>query len=57
MSETSAASSPAAAETGIGSEQVRAPRLPLEGEERDRILAVIREGIRTRPALPDYLHC
>jgi len=46
----------AAAETGIGSENVRAPRLPLEGEERDRILSAIREGIRTRPALPEYLH-
>jgi len=46
----------AAAETGIGSETVRAPRLPLEGAERDSILSVIREGIRTRPALPDYLH-
>jgi 4-hydroxy-tetrahydrodipicolinate synthase len=46
----------AAAETGIGSERVRAPRLPLEGEERERILGGIREGIRTRPALPDYLH-
>jgi 4-hydroxy-tetrahydrodipicolinate synthase len=46
----------AAAETGIGSETVRAPRLPLEGAERDGILSVIREGIRTRPKLPDYLH-
>jgi 4-hydroxy-tetrahydrodipicolinate synthase len=46
----------AAAETGIGSETVRAPRLPLEGQERDGILSVIREGIRTRPKLPDYLH-
>ena len=41
----------AAAETGIGSEFVRAPRLKLEGEERERILKVIREGIRTRPQL------
>jgi 4-hydroxy-tetrahydrodipicolinate synthase len=39
----------AAQETGLGSETVRAPRLPLEGTERDRILAVIREGIATRP--------
>jgi 4-hydroxy-tetrahydrodipicolinate synthase len=38
-------------ETGLGSEQVRAPRLPLAGEERERILHVIREGIRTRPQL------
>ena len=37
---------------GIGSEYVREPRLPLEGEERERILKVIREGIKTRPILP-----
>ena len=45
----------AASETGIGSEHVRAPRLPLAGEERARILAVIREGIRTRPSVPDHI--
>lgn len=39
----------AAQECGIGSEYVRAPRLPLEGEERARVLAVIREGIAGRP--------
>lgn len=39
----------AASETGIGSEYVREPRLVIEGEERERILKVIREGIRTRP--------
>jgi dihydrodipicolinate synthase/N-acetylneuraminate lyase len=37
-------------ECGLGSETVRAPRLPLEGEERDRILAIIRRSIATRPA-------
>ncbi len=37
-------------ECGLGSEVVRAPRLPLAGEERERILAVIRQGIKTRPA-------
>jgi len=36
-------------ECGLGSEVVRAPRLPLAGEERDRILAIIRRGIATRP--------
>ncbi len=41
----------AAAEEGIGSEHVRAPRLPLIGEERERILNVIRDGIKTRPKL------
>ena len=38
-------------ETGIGSENVRAPRLALAGEERERILKLIREGIQTRPKL------
>ena len=42
----------AAAETGIGSEYVRAPRLPLEGAEREQVLMIIREGIRTKPELP-----
>jgi 1-pyrroline-4-hydroxy-2-carboxylate deaminase len=38
-------------ETGIGSEHVRPPRLTLVGEERERVLKIIREGIRNRPAL------
>jgi 4-hydroxy-tetrahydrodipicolinate synthase len=41
----------AVAECGYGSEMVRAPRLPLEGPEREAILAVIRRGIETRPQL------
>jgi len=41
----------AMAETGLGSEWVRAPRLPLAGAERDEILAVIRKAIATRPTL------
>ncbi len=41
----------AAAQTGIGSEYVRAPRLMLEGEERERILKVIEDGIKSRPKL------
>jgi 4-hydroxy-tetrahydrodipicolinate synthase len=45
----------AEAETGLGTEYVRAPRLTLAGDERDRILRIIREGIATRPALPEYL--
>jgi 1-pyrroline-4-hydroxy-2-carboxylate deaminase len=36
-------------ECGLGSELVRAPRLPLVGEERARVLAIIRQGIATRP--------
>jgi 4-hydroxy-tetrahydrodipicolinate synthase len=46
----------AAAEMGIGSEYVRAPRLVLKGEERARVLAIIRNAIATQPALPDYLN-
>lgn len=39
---------------GIGSEQVRAPRLPLVGQEREAVLGLIERGLATRPALPDY---
>ena len=39
-------------ETGLGSEMVRAPRLPIEGVEREEVLAIIRKGIATRPVLP-----
>jgi 4-hydroxy-tetrahydrodipicolinate synthase len=39
-------------ECKLGSEIVRAPRLPLIGEERERILAVIRRGIANRPQRP-----
>lgn len=40
----------AMAETGRGNENTRAPRLPLEGEERERILKIIRRAIATRPS-------
>jgi dihydrodipicolinate synthase/N-acetylneuraminate lyase len=36
-------------ECGLGAETVRAPRLPLVGEERERVLAIIKRGIATRP--------
>jgi dihydrodipicolinate synthase/N-acetylneuraminate lyase len=39
----------AAAECGFGTELTRPPRLPLIGDERERILDVIRTGIRNRP--------
>ena len=39
-------------ETGLGKEYVRAPRLTLAGEERKRILKIIRDGIKNRPKLP-----
>lgn len=40
--------------TGIGTENVRAPRLPLQGDERQRVLKIIEEGMKSRPTLPDY---
>ena len=40
--------------TGIGTENVRAPRLPLHGDERQRVLKIIQEGMHSRPTLPDY---
>ena len=39
------------AEVGLGSETTRAPRLPIVGEERDQILAIIRYALATRPTL------
>ncbi len=42
--------------TGIGTENVREPRLPLYGEERKHVISIIEEGLRTRPTLPDYKH-
>ena len=44
----------AEAEVGIGTEHVRAPRLPLIGNERERVLAVIRKALAARPVLPEY---
>jgi 4-hydroxy-tetrahydrodipicolinate synthase len=41
----------AEAQVGLGSEYVRAPRLTLVGEERERILKIIEEGIANRPEL------
>lgn len=40
--------------TGIGTENVRAPRLPLQGAERERVLNVINTSMKTRPTLPEY---
>ncbi len=38
-------------ETGLGVEWVRAPRLPIVGDERKQVLKIIRDGIRSRPKL------
>jgi len=46
----------AATQTGIGSEYVRAPRLRIEGAEREKVLGIINNAIKTRPSLPDYLN-
>jgi 4-hydroxy-tetrahydrodipicolinate synthase len=39
----------AAAQCGHGTETVRAPRLPLAGQEREEILAIIQAAIKSRP--------
>ncbi len=39
----------ASAECGYGNEITRPPRLPLVAEERDRIVAMVRKAIATRP--------
>jgi 4-hydroxy-tetrahydrodipicolinate synthase len=38
---------------GTANEQVRPPRLPLEGAERAHVEAVVRAALATRPALPE----
>jgi 4-hydroxy-tetrahydrodipicolinate synthase len=42
--------------TGMGSEYVRAPRLCLQGEERQQLEAIVSQALAKRPNLPDYLH-
>jgi 1-pyrroline-4-hydroxy-2-carboxylate deaminase len=39
-------------ECGLGKEWLRAPRLPISGAERERVLRIIHHGIKTRPAIP-----
>ena len=46
----------AALATGIGTEHVRAPRLALEGKEKDYVQAVVNDALECRPELPDYLN-
>ncbi len=40
--------------TGLGTEHVRAPRLPLVGSERQRVLTIIQESLACRPTLPNW---
>jgi 1-pyrroline-4-hydroxy-2-carboxylate deaminase len=42
----------AAAECGYGTDMVRPPRLPLTGSEREQILGIIKQAIKTRPVSP-----
>jgi dihydrodipicolinate synthase/N-acetylneuraminate lyase len=38
--------------TGLGTETVRLPRLKITGEERDRVLGIIKHAVKHRPELP-----
>ena len=40
--------------TGIGTENVRAPRLPLIGDERKQVIKIIESSLQTRPDLSKY---
>jgi 1-pyrroline-4-hydroxy-2-carboxylate deaminase len=44
----------AEAMAGTGTEFLRAPRLPLEGGERERVANIIRRALDTRPQLPTF---
>ena len=39
--------------TGIGTENVRAPRLKIQGAERERVLKIINDALAIRPILPE----
>ena len=39
---------------GYGSEYVRAPRLPLSGENRKRVQQIINEGLKTKPQMDAF---
>lgn len=41
--------------TGLGTEHVRAPRHILVGDERQRVIGILEEGLSSRPILPEYL--
>jgi len=45
----------AAAQTGLGTEHVRPPRLRLVGEEREKILKIINDGIAAHSSIQNYL--
>jgi len=39
--------------TGIGTENVRAPRLKIQGVEREKVLKIINDALAVRPVLPE----
>jgi len=39
--------------TGIGTENVRAPRLKIQGAEREKVIKVINDALAVRPVLPE----
>jgi len=39
--------------TGIGTENVRAPRLKIQGAEREKVLKIINDALAIRPQLPE----
>ncbi len=43
-------------ECGLGAEWVRAPRLTLDGPEREEVLRIIHHGMATRPHIPPRAH-
>jgi len=42
----------AEAATGLGAENVRPPRLPLVGKEREKVLQVIDDALKVKPEIP-----
>ena len=38
---------------GVGTETVRPPRLPLVGQEREQVVALVDQALKTRPVLPE----
>jgi 4-hydroxy-tetrahydrodipicolinate synthase len=38
--------------TGLGTENVRSPRLPIVGKDRERVLKIIDDALKIRPAIP-----
>lgn len=42
--------------TGTANENVRAPRLPLSGDERKKVLTLLETALAKRPQLPDYMN-